>query len=115
MLVHLRCPECNSDDFTSQTSLYETWLRCNKCATTWASGHHPGAKRIEQKDETLKMKVGDTKDLREQFTEVCAEMVEHFRELTGTDLSAETFSPEIDSSVNRLLDIVSNTVIMDPH
>lgn len=65
-------------------------------------------------DDTLKPKVPDTRELEAHFEEEVSQLVESVRQLTGTDLGSETFTPEIKKTVTRLLDHVSNNILLDP-
>jgi uncharacterized membrane protein YdfJ with MMPL/SSD domain len=65
-------------------------------------------------DETLRPKDASTKDLKQLFRDEIEQLVDQFRQLSGTDLSLDAYTPEINNTVDRLLDHVSNNVLLDP-
>jgi hypothetical protein len=75
-------------------------------------------------DEQLKPKIGNADDLEVQFEEILTELVAQIVSLYlgGHDAppgqmvepAIDIFKPEIKKSNLRLLDAVSNTVMMDP-
>lgn len=70
-------------------------------------------------DPEMGVKQGSAKDLKESFTEIVFEFTEQINKLSGrfdpSDNDLSIFQPEVDKCVHKLLDIVSNTIIFDPH
>jgi hypothetical protein len=69
-------------------------------------------------DDQLKHKTGAARDLEPQFDEILEELVQsvcslHLADSVTVDLN--TYGPEIQKTKQRLLDVISNTLIMDPH
>jgi hypothetical protein len=72
----------------------------------------------QQNEERLKHKTGQASDLEAQFEEILSEFAEQAVHLFAHNELAHDFDiikPEIQKTKQRLLDVVSNTIIMDPH
>lgn len=80
---------------------------------------------VGDEDERLNTRVGKVEDLEEKFIEVVECLVEQVIALErvnqeapmgqASNSSIGIYGPEITGTVKKLLDAVSNTVMMDPH